>query len=127
MNWGISATIESSSGTILLYEGWVYKHSFESFVVLPFDEDESGFEHHFEGLLKKIFEPFIVHDDVHRSLINVIPGQDRHKQECFFVTLVLRFADEKGKEGETAKIIQEVLGRVEDGHDNVSGRVFWLD
>lgn len=132
MNWAIltpvKATVKDLPLITLLYEGWTYRHSFERFVVLPFEVDAPRFEHHFEELLRKVFEPFVSFDDmVHHSLISVVQGRDWAKQECFLVTLVLHFTDEKGEKGETQRAIQEALTKVEDGHDDVSSKVFWLD
>lgn len=125
MNWAMLTKVEDHSLVTLLYEGWVYRHSGERFVVLPFDADSQGFESNFKELLVKVFEPFVSFDDiVKRLLISVVPGQNCIKNECFFVTIVFHFSDENG---EQAKVIQESLGEVEDGHNSVSGRVFWLD
>jgi hypothetical protein len=120
MNWGMVTKIKNSF-SMLVYEGWVYRHTYERRVFLPFNEDNPKFGYHFERLLKKTFEPFILRDDdIHRSLINVIPALA--EKECFFVTLLLIFPEE-----ETAERIQKVLREIEDGHDDVSGRIFWLD
>ena|GEM_PF-3187905 len=122
MNWGMVTKIKDSF-SMLVYEGWVYRHTYERRVFLPFNEDDPEFGYHFERLLKKTFEPFILRDDdIHRSLINIIPGKALADKECFFVTLLLIFPEE-----ETAERIQKVLREIADSHDDVSGRIFWLD
>lgn len=125
MNWAQLTKAEGNVLTMLVYQGWTYRRTPERYVVLPFDKDCQDFEAKFSDLLRQIFDPFIIsNDDVHRSLVSVTPGDDGSNDDCYFITMVLNFMDEKG---EMAKEIRESLSKVEDSHHDVSGRVFWLD
>lgn len=125
MNWAIVTSIKDHPLVTLLYEGWVYRHSFERHVELPFDENSAKFPAYFKILLKRIFAPFVELNSVHRSLISVTPSLI--EKDCFFVTLLLIFLETKGKEGEKARIIQEALDKVADAQNDIRGKVFWLD
>lgn len=118
-----------SGPVILIYEGWVYRNSYERCVALSFDPSTPEFGKKFSDLIKAIFQPFTSFDNtLCRSSVNVEEIRDLSKQECFNVSLVLYFfRDKETSAGEKAKVIASVLTKVEDSHDPVSGTAFCLD
>ncbi len=118
---------------ILIYEGWVYRNSFERFVVLPFDPSTPEFGKKFSDLIKAIFRPFTSFDKtLWRSSVNVEEIGDFSKQRCFNVSLVLYFfpvpPDEKVVDANLIeRVITRVLNEVEDSHESISGTAFCLD
>lgn len=126
MNWANLS--RGPHTTVLLYEGWTYRHSHERFVALPFNADTPNFEEELTGLLRQIFLPFFpnldyTHDSVQRSLIHVIPHPT--EKQCFLVTIVLVMQDKSTGTG--YRQIAETLDKVDDGSEPNQGLIFWLD
>ena len=127
MNWAVVTGVKGHPRVMLIYEGWTYRYTYERFVELPFDNDSEKFEADLKELLEKIFAPFVVlEDSVARNLISVTKNPEE-KEDCYFVTLLLMFFEERDKEGEKLKTIQEALDKVDDGHNDISGNIYWLD
>ncbi|MFC1663872.1 hypothetical protein ACFL0A_02000 [Patescibacteria group bacterium] len=112
VNWSLVTGVEMRSNhlVVFMYEGWIYKHSFERLVNLPFSTDSVKFETDLKKLLEKIFAPFLFENPGYRNIINVTPNP-RDQGHCFFISLVLKFLEEKSKEGEKLRVIQEALNR----------------
>jgi len=119
MNWAVISKIIRPGICALFYEGWVFRHTPERYVKLPF-EDSPDFQHLFAGLLKAIFKPFLIKGDVHRSVISVEPRD----MDCFYVNLHLLFDDETGHIHDG---VSSVLHDAADGIEETQGKVFWLD
>jgi hypothetical protein len=125
MNWAVATGVKDHPRVVLVYEGWTYRHSFERFVELPFDEESPQFASLFQKLLSKIFAPFVLNDDVARNLISVTPNPE--EKDCYFVTLLLMFIETEGAEGEKLNAIHKSLDKVDDAQDPLIGKIFWLD
>lgn len=126
MNWANLSN--GSRTTVLLYEGWTYRHSHERFVALPFDPDTIDFAERFADLLRQIFLPFFpnldpAYDGVHRSLITVAPHLN--EKGCFLVSLILVMHDKLVGSG--YRRIVETLEKVSDGTEPNHGMIFYLD
>ncbi|MBI2124848.1 hypothetical protein HYT92_03585 [Candidatus Pacearchaeota archaeon] len=119
MNWAVISKIAKPGICALFYEGWVFRHTPERYVKLPF-EDSPDSQHLFAGLLKTIFKPFLVEGNVHRSVILVEPRD----MDCFYANLYLLFDDETGHAYDG---VSNVLHDVDDSSEEIKGKVFWLD
>jgi hypothetical protein len=119
MNW---ATLVKVSGTpMLMYQGWILRHSFERFVELPFSEDAVDFKEELRKLLTDIFAPFV--GDSHILWPQAVDIFSHPTEKDTFVAVMLITFKDESAYAEADK----ALSSAEDSHDEIQGKAFWLD
>jgi hypothetical protein len=122
MNWATLSHHQHTGQLILYYQGWLYRQTYERYVLLPFDELSPTFSENATLLLHAIFDPFT--RDSTGNTIKVVPHPS--EKECFMVHLLLFFKTEPT--GEDVKMqIDKALNEVDDLHEDGAITYYWLD
>jgi hypothetical protein len=119
MNYAVLTKLSWRRG-LLVYQGWVYRRTYERYVELPFSEDAEDFEELFTNLLRDIFKPFVLNSTYIQSVIKLTPILSENG--CFFVSLLLNFEEEGMFQN-----VFETLDKVDDSKYPVSSTFFALD
>jgi hypothetical protein len=120
MNWAI---VNEFGGTVpfttLFYQGWIHRSTPERHVVLPFGESDPAFTERFRALLRDIFAPFMIENEVTRPILQITPHTTQ--EDCWFATLFFAFR------GTVAEDIKRELDSVDDEHVDGTGTTYYLD